>query len=294
RCCFNGTENLTVSYSNYTAPTDDHEGAGTFTQAPGIKSLFDPGFVGGNDFSLRFDSPLRDLGDPAALAVDESTTDFDGNNRLRDGDGDGVARRDIGAYEVQPHPPQAVATAKPSSTAAGTKVAFDGSGSTDADAATGDTLTYAWTFDDGAKAFGATASHVFVFPGAHRGVLKVTDSIGLTATATAMVQALVRRPTAGNDTIYGTPRKDTLRGLAGNDRLFGLGGNDQLNGGKGKDHLDGGPGNNAYQGGPGNDVIAAANHKRDQVDCGDGTKDSVTADPADVVKPSCEKVVRKP
>jgi PKD domain/RTX calcium-binding nonapeptide repeat (4 copies) len=292
RCCFNGTNNLTVKYSNYTAPTADEDGVGTFTEGPGNQSFFDPGFVSSTDFRLRFDSPLRDLGDPAALALDESTTDLDSRPRLRDGDGDGVARRDIGAFEYQPQRPTAVATAKPSPTAAGTKVAFDGSKSTDADV--GDTLTYAWNFDDGAKGVGPKVSHTFVFPGPHRGFLKVTDSLGLTGTATANVRVLVRTPTQGDDLMYGTTGKDTLNGLAGDDRLFGLGGDDTLNGGKGKDKLDGGPGKNSYKGGKGNDTIAAANGKKDQVDCGKGSKDSVTADPADVVKPNCEKVVLKP
>jgi PKD domain/RTX calcium-binding nonapeptide repeat (4 copies) len=292
RCCFDGTANLTVKYSNFTAPETDSGGVGTYDPSTGNTAFFDPGYLDPNEHTLSRTSPLVDKGDPAAIALDESTTDLAGNPRVRDGDGTGGARRDVGAFEYQPQRPKAVATAKPSSAAAGTGVAFDGSKSTDADE--GEPLTYAWTFDDGAKAVGAKVSHTFVFPGPHRGVLKVTDSIGLSATATAKINVLVRAPTSGDDVIYGTTGKDTLNGLAGNDRLFGLGASDTLNGGKGKDKLDGGPGKNTYKGGKGNDKVSAVNGKKDQVDCGGGKSDSVTADPVDVVKPNCEKVVRKP
>ncbi len=54
-------------------------------------------------------SPLVDAGDPRPLDADEPEADAAGDVRVMDGDGDGVARRDIGAYERRP--PAAPSTA---------------------------------------------------------------------------------------------------------------------------------------------------------------------------------------
>jgi hypothetical protein len=64
----------------------------------------DPGFTdrAGWNFRLRPDSPLVDAGAPDAA----QGIDLDGNPLLIDGNGDGSARRDIGAYEA-PQPPSA-------------------------------------------------------------------------------------------------------------------------------------------------------------------------------------------
>jgi Ca2+-binding RTX toxin-like protein len=104
----------------------------------------------------------------------------------------------------------------------------------------------------------------------------------------------------GNDTLNGGRGNDKLYGAGGNDKLFGGDGNDSLDGGGGRDRLDGGKGNdklaggsglNTYSGGPGNDTIAAANGRKEKVDCGTGKHDSVRADKSDRVK-GCEKVRR--
>jgi hypothetical protein len=63
----------------------------------------DPGFE--PDLSLRADSPLVDAGDQAPLAATEPEADAVGQVRIMDGDGDGSARRDIGALERRPPPP---------------------------------------------------------------------------------------------------------------------------------------------------------------------------------------------
>ncbi|MFA4930162.1 MAG: hypothetical protein WC558_16730, partial [Patulibacter sp.] len=71
---------------------------------------FDPDFVdaGAGDYRLTADSPLIDRG--TAPAPPGLGPDRDGNERVVDGNGDGIARLDLGAYEraappVVPDPP---------------------------------------------------------------------------------------------------------------------------------------------------------------------------------------------
>jgi parallel beta-helix repeat protein len=61
----------------------------------------DPAFVspGNGDYRLQFGAPVIDRGNSAAAGV--PTTDLDGRSRILDGDGDGVAVVDMGAYETQ-------------------------------------------------------------------------------------------------------------------------------------------------------------------------------------------------
>jgi hypothetical protein len=75
-------------------------GSGALTET-GVTDL-DPQFVApaAGDYRLQPGSPLTDAGRAEPLDFDEPATDRAGAARIADGDGDGVARRDLGAYEL--------------------------------------------------------------------------------------------------------------------------------------------------------------------------------------------------
>jgi hypothetical protein len=76
-------------------------GAATFEQTrPNIDA--DPLFTSDlqSDFSLRPGSPAIDSAYSPPLAPGESATDLNGNPRVLDGNGDGIAARDMGAFEA--------------------------------------------------------------------------------------------------------------------------------------------------------------------------------------------------
>jgi glucose/arabinose dehydrogenase/PKD repeat protein len=92
-------------------------------------------------------------------------------------------------YFNQNQPPIAVADASPTSGAAPLTVAFNGTGSSDAD---GDALTYAWDLDgDGAfdDAAAATASFTYTQPGTYTATLRVTDPSGASGTDSVTISA---------------------------------------------------------------------------------------------------------
>ena len=70
---------------------------------PGAAGAVDPGFVAApGDLGLGDGSPLVDAGDPEPLGDAEPLADADGAVRAMDGNGDGTARRDVGALERRP------------------------------------------------------------------------------------------------------------------------------------------------------------------------------------------------
>ena len=81
-----------------------------------MSNVGDAGFVapGSANYRLLPTSKLVDAGDPATL----QGLDLDGNPLVADGNGDGIARRDLGAFEVQP-----VQSAPPGSEPGGTGTA---------------------------------------------------------------------------------------------------------------------------------------------------------------------------
>src|SRR5215211_8800657 len=89
---------VTVSYSDYDPSGNSTTGANASINDANVSDVGDAGFVDafGGDFHLRPDSPLVDMGDPATA----QGLDLDGNPLVADGNRDGAARRDLGAFEL--------------------------------------------------------------------------------------------------------------------------------------------------------------------------------------------------
>ena len=180
--------NLVAEHNDFDpdATVGDNSGPGTLTNT-GARTD-DPRFLGDpalGELRLRHDSPLIDAGNPASVAG--ATTDVNGDERVRDGNGDGAARVDLGAFEYQRRAPAVPAvSATPLSAAVGTPFAFTAS-ALDPD---GDPLTYLWSFDDGGPGDGASVAHAFGAPGRHTTTVSVTDPTGLGASAQAAVDVV--------------------------------------------------------------------------------------------------------
>ena len=109
----NSVATINVSHSDYetTGGVIGVNGAGGVVAGVGNLNV-DPGFVSGSDQHLTLGSPVVDQGDPAAGGP---ATDLDGTPRVQDGDLDGVAVRDMGAYELaDTAPPQTTIDTGPS------------------------------------------------------------------------------------------------------------------------------------------------------------------------------------
>jgi hypothetical protein len=105
-----GPATATVANSVVWGFTRGFTGTATVTHSHLPETGTDPRFVAApGDLRLRPDSPLIEAGDPRPLADDEPQVDAGGDVRAMDGDGDGTARRDIGAYERRPPLPPPIA-----------------------------------------------------------------------------------------------------------------------------------------------------------------------------------------
>jgi hypothetical protein len=98
--------NIALDWSVYDGSIEDgNSGTGTGTLNLGPNNLpagTDPLFVNrsAGDLHLQPASPLIDRGNPAGLGAADSPTDLDGAVRVSDGNADGVARSDLGAFEL--------------------------------------------------------------------------------------------------------------------------------------------------------------------------------------------------
>jgi hypothetical protein len=137
------------------------------------------------DMRPAFDSPLVDRGVQGGLLAGESGVDLAGLPRLVDGDGEGTARRDIGAFEYQRSPPQLQASAAPTTAAVGAAITFSAS-ATDADPFE-TPGPVSWSFDDGVTAGGGTVQHAFSTPGTHTATATAVDPAGVAGFATVSV-----------------------------------------------------------------------------------------------------------
>ncbi len=128
-----------------------------------------------NDFHLRLGSPAIDTGDANGLVL--PATDFDGNPRVIDGNGDGVAIVDIGAYEFDPNaPPRVSFEPDKVSGAAPLSVQFTSFTSINV-------TEYLWDFGDGTSSTEANPLHPFA-PGIYTVSLNVIAPSGTSATST--------------------------------------------------------------------------------------------------------------
>ena len=144
------------------------------------------------DYRLQTASPAIDAGDNAAPQL--PAADLDGAPRIADGNQDGDARVDIGAYESANQPPVADAGADQTVTAGGSCraiVALDGGASSDAD---GDPLTFTWTGPFGTVS-GTTAS-VELPAGIHVITLTVRDGRGASSSDVLLVTVVDATPPA--------------------------------------------------------------------------------------------------
>ena len=149
----------------------------------------------------RFDSPLIDAGDPAAPDADQPT-DLAGLPRAVNG------RRDVGAFEYGRRAPLLSVAAEPTTVQATEPVTFT---ATTSDPDLGDTVTVGWSFDDGATATGAQATHAFAAAGTHTATATATDSAGVTTVAAVTVEA-VGGATGGDGRVNHPPVTTGLRG----------------------------------------------------------------------------------
>lgn len=112
-----------------------------------------------------------------------------------------------GGGTVDPNLAPTASISGPSTTATGSRVTFDGSGSFDPD---GTITSYTWDFGDGSEpAGGDIVSHAFHNPGTYQVRLVVTDDKGVVGSATQAIEVVRAGTIAGSVTDFGNRRAIT-------------------------------------------------------------------------------------
>jgi hypothetical protein len=172
---------------------------GTFV--PGVGNIAaDPKFANpGVDLRLLPGSPAMNQVS-GSLGVDDSLTDILGNPRIVDG-----APRDMGAYQHQA--PAVKASVSMVHGVAGMPVGFSAVGSS---VNPGDSFTYAWKFDDGATATGASVRHAFAKPGIHHATVTATGAgvagFSTSATVSVTVTGAPGKPSVSRGSLTGVAK----------------------------------------------------------------------------------------
>jgi hypothetical protein len=182
-----GTASLSIDNSafDFSKVTTNNPMKATINPGPHNLSLsgFDPGLIDvRGDMRPAFDSALVDRGVPGGLLSTESPFDLTLQARLVDGNGDGTARRDMGAFEYQRAAPKVTASAASATVGQGQAITFNATATDSDPQETPGAIT--WVFDDGGTATGASAQHAFAAAGAHTATASATDPAGVTSSRT--------------------------------------------------------------------------------------------------------------
>jgi PKD domain-containing protein len=174
---------LTAVDSEWAVAREAKVGAGTFTETRSNIADGQPRFVdkAGDDFRLRGNDPGIDRNQQANPDT-FNETDFISHGPV-DGNGDGKAATDAGAFEYQRHAPGLLDVQVPQSGTAGSALAFAAK-TIDGD---GDHVALKWAFGDGSSASGLAVGHTYAAAGTYDVTLTAKDDAGLTTKVTRQV-----------------------------------------------------------------------------------------------------------